>query len=505
MNAQSRFQTNSILPQSFTAIQTGILQRKCASCGNHTVAGGKCEDCKDKNGILQRKSSNNSEQSEVPPIIHEVLNSSGQPLDKTTRAFFEPRFAHNFSSIPISSASRQLSQSSLTIGEPTDVYEQEADRIADSVMQKDGNEKKSSTNKQQDGKFDLSHVRIHTDARAAESARVVNARAYTVGNNIVFGAGQFAPGSYKGRRLIAHELTHVAQQAESIQPSLQRQPAGPVARVPKLSDYNDNDPLHDPSKLTDAEIQKTDEYIKLTTTVFPPLKAPVTPEEALLACRLMLRQMQEGGMMVVNLMMYAIDFISRARSQLGTLKKTQGEVGSLHWVSFNTSLAVSDPSKLQSEFARWLLAGGTEPDAATGKVNCWEMVMFSAYKGGFISKARMQSIYNEAVKQVKAGTRSLVGDTIEVELRRGKEYVLDLKNPDSSEPLPGDIIIFTTAANHVAISLGTKDALGRHNIISHWPPPDGNYNTKQTTIEELLGKMPPGNVVKFWSPKWGSK
>lgn len=56
------------------------------------------------------------------------------------------------------------------------------------------------------------HVRVHTDGRAAESASSLNARAYTVGTDIVFGAGQYAPGTAVGDRLLAHELTHTIQQ-----------------------------------------------------------------------------------------------------------------------------------------------------------------------------------------------------------------------------------------------------------------------------------------------------
>jgi hypothetical protein len=59
---------------------------------------------------------------------------------------------------------------------------------------------------------DFSRVRVHADATAAESARAVNARAYTVGHDLVFGAGQYAPETSEGRRLVAHELTHVVQQ-----------------------------------------------------------------------------------------------------------------------------------------------------------------------------------------------------------------------------------------------------------------------------------------------------
>jgi len=241
MSKLNTSQTPQTATTTLIPAPSGILQRKCASCGTHTIAGGKCEDCKDKKGVLQRKSSNNSEHSEVPPIVYEVLNSSGQPLDKSTRAFFEPRFAHNFSRVPISSASQQLSHSRLTVGEPKNVYEQEADRIADSVMLKEKHENKTlSANEGQDGeqraKFDLSEVRVHTDARAAESACAINALAYTIGNNIVFGAGHFAPGTHRGRRLIAHELTHVMQQ-----PSLgriRRVPAPPKAKSGTAAPYD---------------------------------------------------------------------------------------------------------------------------------------------------------------------------------------------------------------------------------------------------------------------------
>lgn len=211
MSEQAKAQlTNASL--SPAPAQDGMLLRKCA-CGTHTIAGDKCHECKNKKGVLQRKSSNRSEISEAPPIVYEVLSSSGQPLDKSTRAFFESRFAHNFSKVPVSSAPQQMSYSSLTVGEPTSVFEQEADRVADSVMLNGKQENKaSSTNQHQGEEFDLSKVRVHTDTRAAKSASAINSLAYTVGNNIVFGAGQFAPWTQKGRRLIAHELTHVIQQ-----------------------------------------------------------------------------------------------------------------------------------------------------------------------------------------------------------------------------------------------------------------------------------------------------
>jgi hypothetical protein len=69
---------------------------------------------------------------------------------------------------------------------------------------------------------DFGHVRVHTDAAAARSAEAIHAKAYTAGSDIVFGPGQYAPHSDSGRRLLAHELTHVAQQAAGQTAAVQR-------------------------------------------------------------------------------------------------------------------------------------------------------------------------------------------------------------------------------------------------------------------------------------------
>lgn len=92
----------------------------------------------------------------VPSIVQEVLATSGQPLDPATRDFFEPRFAHDFG-----------------------------------------------------------QVRIHADTQAAKSAQAVNALAYTVGRDVVFATGTYAPRDPLGQRLLAHELSHVIQQGGS--------------------------------------------------------------------------------------------------------------------------------------------------------------------------------------------------------------------------------------------------------------------------------------------------
>jgi hypothetical protein len=81
---------------------------------------------------------------------------------------------------------------------------------------------------------DFSTVRVHTDERAEMSARAIDAHAYTVGKDIVFGRGGFDSNAIEGRRLLAHELTHVIQQATGRgQKTLSRQPAGSGPSQPK--------------------------------------------------------------------------------------------------------------------------------------------------------------------------------------------------------------------------------------------------------------------------------
>ena len=153
MSDRSLTQTKPAAP-TFAPVNRVVLQRKCA-CGNPTVAGSECAECRTKRAqSLLRAAVTTAPTSDVPSIVNAVLRSPGRPLDAHLRADLEPRFGADFS-----------------------------------------------------------RVRVHTDAQAAASARAVNALAYTVGNNIVFGAQRYAPTVPDGRRLLAHELTHVLQQS----------------------------------------------------------------------------------------------------------------------------------------------------------------------------------------------------------------------------------------------------------------------------------------------------
>jgi hypothetical protein len=124
-------------------------------CGGRQCGAGECEH---EEGELHRHASGPGPE-HAPPIVHEVLASAGSPLQAGVRSDMERRFAHRFGD-----------------------------------------------------------VRVHVDARAAESARAVNADAFTVGRHIVFGAGQFRPWTSRGALVLAHELAHVSHDGATTTP-----------------------------------------------------------------------------------------------------------------------------------------------------------------------------------------------------------------------------------------------------------------------------------------------
>lgn len=137
--------------------------------GRSCSCGGACPECrsgkqgpKEESLPINRLPAGGAGETVAPPVVHRALRSPGRPLDAATRGFFESRFGYDFRG-----------------------------------------------------------VRVHADAGAARSARAMNAYAYTVGRDVVLGAGAQTPGADSGRALLAHELAHVVQQDA----------AGPAFRV----------------------------------------------------------------------------------------------------------------------------------------------------------------------------------------------------------------------------------------------------------------------------------
>ncbi len=98
MNTRLPTQVKTISAPSFTPVQISLLQRQCA-CGQHTVSGGDCAECRQKRLNFQRRSTTQAKPANVPAIVHDVLRSPGRPLDPATRAFMEPRFGRDFSQV----------------------------------------------------------------------------------------------------------------------------------------------------------------------------------------------------------------------------------------------------------------------------------------------------------------------------------------------------------------------------------------------------------------------
>lgn len=172
----------------------GFLQRKCA-CGNHMIAGSECEECsKTKSFALQTRLKVNEPgdiyEQEADLIADRVMTT---PVPGAARAV-PPRIQRfsGRSNTQIDAVPGSVDQALAAPGRPLEpVLRQE-------MEQRFG--------------YDFSAVRVHTGRIAELSAQDVNAHAYTVGHDIVFSAGRFSPETTEGRRLLAHELTHAAQQ-----------------------------------------------------------------------------------------------------------------------------------------------------------------------------------------------------------------------------------------------------------------------------------------------------
>lgn len=181
-------------------------RRRCA-CGGSPGLDGACASCRARRLDRQRGAGLGAPAA-APPIVHEALRSPGQPLDAATRAFMEPRFGRQLAGARPGAAGPGPGRGGLAIGAHDDPAEREADRLADGVLGAPADRTAPGSG------HSFAQVRVHADARAAASARAVNALAYSVGSDVVFGRGQYAPRTAVGRRLLAHELAHVAMHAE---------------------------------------------------------------------------------------------------------------------------------------------------------------------------------------------------------------------------------------------------------------------------------------------------
>lgn len=196
MSTAASLQNTAIKPQLLSnSPQTGLLlYRKCACGSPKSALTGECEECKGKKRLQAKLSidaSNDPMEREADRVADQVLAAPVHSADSGAAPRIQryTRQATGEAGIAPASVDRALASTG---------------RPLEPALQQDMGQRFG---------YDFSQVRVHSGSVAEQSAREVNAHAYTVGHNIVFGAGRFAPESHQGRRLIAHELTHVVQQS----------------------------------------------------------------------------------------------------------------------------------------------------------------------------------------------------------------------------------------------------------------------------------------------------
>jgi Domain of unknown function (DUF4157) len=199
-----------------------------------------------------------------------LLQNKTEDLEEGSLTGASSRLTHDFSRIPVHSSGHSTIQPQLRVDAPEDAYEQEADRVADAVMRQPASTaeetargKRPNDLDERGGKRsgpplpaatrsaferrlggDFGAVRVHDSERAHAAATFCGANAFTVGNDITFARGRYAPSTMAGQRLLAHELVHVMQQRRGAGPMIQRDLATPPpAKAPPAQ-----------ADLTEAEI-----------------------------------------------------------------------------------------------------------------------------------------------------------------------------------------------------------------------------------------------------------
>ena len=207
-----------------------LLQRKCACGSSISSLTGECAECKSRKRLQTRLAigaSNDPLEQEADRVADQVLEGPSNPA--------------------VSGAPRHIQRFTGQAPGQADTAPASVDR----ALASPGSPLGPALRQDMESRFghDFSRVRVHSGGAAEQSARDVNAQAYAVGTHIVFGAGRFAPDTHAGRHLIAHELAHVLQQQDH-RPMVQRQPsarlltaAAAAAAVADVRSHYDEDSI----------------------------------------------------------------------------------------------------------------------------------------------------------------------------------------------------------------------------------------------------------------------
>ncbi|HEY1632096.1 MAG TPA: DUF4157 domain-containing protein [Rhizomicrobium sp.] len=389
---------------------------------------------------LARASGSSGSGGDAPSSVRPALDTTGRPLDAATRAFMEPRFGHDFS-----------------------------------------------------------QVRVHTDDKAAASARAAHAKAFTVGHDVVMGAGQYAPQTSAGRKLLGHELAHVVQQGgrrDRLQ-RLIREPYPWKGVVVSSIGVNIRKAAGSTDKGDILFSLPKDEKVEVLSAQGDWLK---------------IRTSYTGKSVEGWCVQAAIDD--------ATASAMKGDLGTkMSWKPFQTATS--------TDFGSWASAAKEAPLAIadTTTMNCWEAVLYSAYQAKSIDWKWIHNLYanvpvNDWVTTMskgaltpyaipapaapaKAGALAVGGAAAAGAVKGGVAKA----KPKQKMPQRGDLVFFGGLA-HVALATGKGSE-----VYTFWPPPDTPFKAgaspdrvKTSTIEALV-KWTSDNLglsldVKFGAPNW---
>lgn len=364
-----------------------------------------------KGSILQRAAVNTAPVNDVPQVVHDVLAAPGQPLDPDTKEFMESRFGHDFSS-----------------------------------------------------------VRVHTDAKAAESAKSVNALAYTVGKDIAFGTGQYIPGTIRGKQLLSHELTHIVQQRHA--------PLGPL----QMAGGPANTLLEQEA---DRVAQQTMHPTAENTSTTP--IGPISQAPAILS-----RKEGEGALPDVDQVeaeakrdAHRIKFILQDNTYLGPYNQRD-------------IMAIIEPwAKRQPDLARTRLSAFDVFIVALGRQSFEVGWLVSQYTNAFDQLYRRMS--DERVEQVKEWVRTR-GRTFK-DSQPNKEVKFEISKEDVVKglKLAGDVAAAGVEVAGDAVSAGAATLLAVVNWLVNDLPQ--LYNQVKSVIDfvEAMRNLKFDDIKKFFT------
>ena len=351
---------------------------------------------------------------------------------------------------------------------------------------------------------DFSGVNIHTDNRAVSLNESLNSRAFTHGSDIFFNKDEYNPDSLKGKRLLAHELTHTVQQGF----------AGKVQNK-----------INNSTSVTDTISADANSGIQRLIKPNHPWTGTVV-DTPLLA----LRDAPGGNTLadlpdntLVNVVSNSGGWLnlevdtSQAGVILNRMGRSQLAGNTLDGYSYHRYIddaAAAEMSEMVGEQARWVPSGPSSgntfqtwasassesaapPITSVTTINCWEMVLMAAFRIGAIDWQWIHDLYTNSVGNWY--------DELPNRMTRGGTTTYDLA---SHTPLPvrGDIVFFD-GASHVALATGNADE-----ILTFWPPPNTAFtaggtvdDVKLSTIEILSDWMTANlstPTVTFGSPAW---